>query len=238
MKPTKANILLVEDDINLGFVIKDNLEEAGFEVTHCTDGQAAIQIFENQHFDLCVLDVMLPLKDGFTLATEIRKKNSLVPLLFLSAKALKEDKLQGFRVGADDYITKPFSIEELIMRIGVFLRRSTTPPPPTQASEPITIFQLGEYKLEYENLTLLHASETVRLTQREADLLRMFCLHQGQILRRDHILKALWGSDDYFNGRSLDVFISKLRKHLKCDETIEISNHHGVGFRLEIKHNH
>ncbi|SFC39470.1 DNA-binding response regulator, OmpR family, contains REC and winged-helix (wHTH) domain [Flexibacter flexilis DSM 6793] len=233
----KATILLVEDDVNLGFVIKDTLEEEGFAVTHCPDGAAGATAFATQTFDLCVLDVMLPLKDGFTLASEIRAQNQQMPIIFLTAKALKEDRLHGFRLGADDYITKPFSIEELILRIEVFLRRSK---PAASTQTPINqnnneILSVGQYVLECNNLQLQHAAQTQQLTQREADLLKIFILNLNQTLRRDYILKALWGNDDYFNGRSLDVFISKLRKYLRHDDRIEIVNVHGVGFRLIVR---
>lgn len=233
--PNKATILLVEDDVNLGFVIKDTLEEEGFAVTHCPDGVAGATVFATQTFDLCVLDVMLPLKDGFTLAAEIRAQNQQMPIIFLTAKALKEDRLHGFRLGADDYITKPFSIEELILRIEVFLRRSkpATADPQTSVNQNNTeTLSVGNYVLECNNLTLNHPTQNQQLTQREADLLKIFIQNLNQTLRRDYILKTLWGNDDYFNGRSLDVFISKLRKYLRHDPRLEIVNVHGVGFRL------
>ena len=233
MKETRANILFVEDDINLGFVVKDNLEEAGFAVTHCTDGAEAMNTWQYNSFDLCVLDVMLPQQDGFALAKFIRQTDTDIPIIFLSAKAMKEDKLTGFKAGADDYITKPFSIEELLMRIEVFLRRRQNSVP--TVAKVTSHYAIGQYLFKYENLELIHAQETISLTQREADLLRIFYQHLDQTLRREQILTLLWGNDDYFSGRSLDVFISKLRKYLRHDESIEITNQHGVGFRLCIK---
>ena len=223
-------ILLVEDDPALGFVIKDNLEVNQFDVTWCKDGQEGLARFQRQNFDLCILDVMLPKKDGFTLAESIRKKNGRVPILFLTAKSMQQDKIQGFRTGADDYITKPFSIEELLMRIRVFLKWSQIP-----TSEEPQVFQVGDYSFDFDHLSLARNGEEKILTQKEADILKLFCQHRGEILKREEILVKVWGEDDYFLGRSMDVFISKLRKYLKLDERIEIINYHGVGFKLEVK---
>ncbi len=229
MSMSKGTILLVEDDHNLGFVIKDNLEISGFAVTHCADGEQAWTTWQQQAFDLCILDIMLPKKDGITLATSIREKDEMTPILFLTAKSMKEDKIAGFRAGADDYVTKPFSIEELLLRIDVFLKRSRM-----QKSMHLTqhIFDIGRYTFDHRNLSL-HLDEQVRtLTQKEADILRYLCMQKGQVARRNDILNKVWGNDDYFLGRSLDVFISKLRKYLKADEQVEIVNYHGIGFKL------
>lgn len=224
-----AHILYVEDDTSLGFVTKDNLELQGYRITHCTDGKSAMEEIQKQPFDLCILDVMLPEIDGFTIAREIRKFNTQVPIIFLSAKSLKEDKIHGLKLGADDYITKPFSIEELILKIEVFLRRSAT-----SGLGTIEKFKIGKYDFDYSNFELAHEGKTEILTQREADLLKLFVENANQVLKRSDILEKLWGEDDYFLGRSLDVFISRLRKYLSEDENLKIENIHGVGFRLKM----
>jgi DNA-binding response OmpR family regulator len=223
-----AKILLVEDDPSLGFVIKDNLSVKGYDVTLCRDGEEGHTVFGQNPFHLCILDVMLPKKDGFTLARNIREKNKEVPILFLTAKAMMEDKLEGFRTGADDYITKPFSLEELYYRVEVFLRRTTK-----QESIAEKIVQLGQYEFNYKNLTLSSSKDSKTLTQKEAEVLRLLYENRDRVLKREEILTSVWGDDDYFMGRSMDVFISKLRKYLKEDPTIQIVNYHGVGFRLE-----
>lgn len=222
----KAQLLLVEDDGSLGFIIKDNLEMKGYDVDLLTDGSSGWKAFKEKDYDLCILDVMLPEKDGFALIENIRKQNQQVPVLFLTAKAGQKDKLEGFKRGADDYITKPFSIEELIYRVEVFLKRSG----PLNTSQ--TLFQIGTYKFDAANLFLERKNKQTALTQKEADLLKLFCLSREQLIKRDDILKSVWGSDDYFLGRSLDVFISKLRKYLKEDDTVEIVNQFGIGFRM------
>jgi DNA-binding response OmpR family regulator len=225
-----TKILLVEDDPSLGFVIKDNLSVKGYDVTLCRDGEEGDNAFGQNPFHLCILDVMLPKKDGFTLARNIRQKNKEVPILFLTAKAMMEDKLEGFRTGADDYITKPFSLEELFYRIEVFLRRTTK-----QEAIGDKIVQVGQYEFNYKNLTLSSGKESKTLTQKEAEVLRLLYENRDRVLKREEILTSVWGDDDYFMGRSMDVFISKLRKYLKEDPTIQIVNYHGVGFRLEEK---
>lgn len=225
----KAKLLYVEDDESLSFVTRDNLELQGYEVLHCTSGKAALDIKRKEHFDLCIFDVMLPEMDGFTLAEEIRKYDKDTPIIFLTAKSLKEDKLHGLKLGADDYLTKPFSIEELILKIEIFLRRTKI----GGKTEPSTHFQIGQYELDYPNLTLYFNGNDLTLTQKEADLLRMFAENKNQVLKRSDILIKLWGEDDYFLGRSLDVFISRLRKYLREDESLKIENIHGVGFRLK-----
>jgi DNA-binding response OmpR family regulator len=224
-----TKILLVEDDPSLGFVIKDNLEMKGYHVTLCPDGESGESTFHQNVFDLCILDVMMPRKDGFTVARNIRKKNQQVPILFVTAKSMLEDKTEGFAAGGDDYITKPFSVEELQMRIEVFLRRSN-------GKENVdTVFKLGQFVFDSSNLTLTNGISLRTLTQKESDVLGLLCKNRDKVLKREEILKAVWGDDDYFLGRSMDVFISKLRKYLREDPTVQIVNYHGIGFRLEIK---
>ncbi|MFN8336808.1 MAG: response regulator transcription factor [Cyclobacteriaceae bacterium] len=225
---TKPKILLVEDDPSLGFVVKDNLSLKGYDVTLCKDGAEGEVEFNRKVFDLCVLDVMLPKKDGFSLARTIREKNSNIPIIFLTAKAMVEDKLEGFGTGADDYITKPFSLEELYCRIEVFLKRSNSTQKNTLGALPI-----GEYEFDTANFTLKHKNDERVLTSREAEILKQLYLHRDRVLKREEILLAVWGNDDYFLGRSLDVFISKIRKYLKDDPNVQITNFHGVGFKLE-----
>lgn len=224
-----AHLLYVEDDESLSFVTRDHLELQGYQVTHCPDGKSARDAIKNLEFDLCLLDVMLPETDGFTLAKEIRKQNTEIPIIFLTAKSLKEDRLQGLRLGADDYITKPFSIEELILKIEVFLRRSRITSTPSPAE-----YKVGKYLFNHQNLQLRLNEEMRRLTQKEADLLRYFIRHKNQVIKRSDILEEIWGENDYFLGRSLDVFISRLRKYLKEDEDIKVENIHGVGFCFHV----
>lgn len=224
----KAHLLYVEDDESLSFVTRDNLILQGYEITHCINGKEGLEKARTQTFDLCILDVMLPEMDGFTLAQEIRAINPHVPIIFLTAKSLKEDKLYGLKIGGDDYITKPFSIEELLLKIEIFLRRRNIhqPPAPTQ-------YRFGAYEFDYENLQLTRKGDSRTLTQKEADLLRFFLDHPNQVIKRATILEELWGEDDYFMGRSLDVFISRLRKYLAEDESLKIENIHGVGFKFK-----
>jgi DNA-binding response OmpR family regulator len=225
---SKPKILLVEDDPSLGFVVKDNLSLQGYDVTLCKDGVEGEQEFMKKQFNLCVLDVMLPKKDGFALARSIREKNSDVPIIFLTAKAMTDDKLEGFGTGADDYMTKPFSLEELYCRIEVFLKRSSG-----SQKESIGALPIGQYEFDTANFTLKHRNEERVLTSREAEILKQLYLHRDRVLKREEILLAVWGNDDYFLGRSLDVFISKIRKYLKDDPNVQITNFHGVGFKLE-----
>ncbi|MBD2701901.1 response regulator transcription factor [Spirosoma sp. BT702] len=219
-----AHILFVEDDVNLGFVIRDTLENVPFAVTHCTNGPDAWTAFQSAQFDVCLLDVMLPQSDGFTLARQIRAVDTQVPILFLSALANKDDRLQGLRLGADDYLTKPFSIEELILKINVFLRRTTSNG--TTSNLPISPL------LDRQNLTLTVNGQEQLLTHREADVLAYLLERPNTLVRRDELLRAVWGDDDYFMGRSLDVFISRLRKRLVHHPNVRIENVHGVGFIL------
>lgn len=217
-------ILFVEDDVNLGFVVHDTLSAVPFAVTHCTNGLDAWAAFQAQAFDLCLLDVMLPQTDGFALARQIRAVNEQVPILFLSALADRDNRLQGLRIGADDYLTKPFSIEELILKIRVFLKRS----PAQQSIVPLNT----AFVLDRQNLTLTIGEHTQTLTHREADVLAYLLDRPNTLIRRDELLRAVWGDDDYFMGRSLDVFISRLRKRLVSAPAVRIDNVHGVGFVL------
>jgi two-component system response regulator VicR len=225
----RAHLLYVEDDESLSFVTRDHLELQGYQVTHCADGTSAKVAIDRQDYDLCLLDVMLPGTDGFTLAKEIRKQNTEVPILFLTAKSLKEDRLHGLRLGADDYITKPFSIEELILKIEVFLRRSRSVALPSPSE-----YTLGKYLFNYPNLELKMGEDIRRLTQKEADLLKYLIENKNKVIKRSDILEAVWGENDYFLGRSLDVFISRLRKYLKKDEQVKVENIHGVGFCFQV----
>ena len=231
---SKARLLYVEDDPDLGFVTRDNLELHGFTVEHLSDGgTAAKRITERPlDVDLCLLDVMLPGTDGFELARMVRQRDRDLPILFLTARSLAEDRVQGLRLGADDYITKPFGIEELILRIEVFLRRNRVRPA-TPAFDP---GRLGDYRFVAGELRLSHPGEAGprRLTRREAELLTLLNDHRNKVLERGVILERIWGTDDYFLGRSLDVFVSRLRKYLRRDPRVKIENIHGVGFSLTV----
>ncbi len=231
MQNTKPKILLAEDDINLGFVIKDNLEMSGFEVLLCKDGEEFLKHFKIATADLCVLDVMMPKLDGFSVAEQIRKSNTDIPIIFLTAKSLKEDKLKGLKLGADDYITKPFNIEELILKIKIFLKRSRI----VSQKEIVTIpksLRMGNYTLDVSNQLLVTEELKQQLTLKEAELLQLFFEQPNTVLKREDILNQIWKDDNYFVGRSLDVFISRLRKYLKNDTRIKIVNIHAVGFKL------
>ncbi len=231
----KAKILLVEDDINLGDVLCDYLELQGYEVTRVMDGVEGLEAYKAQLFDLLLLDVMLPRKDGFTLATEIRELNQQIPIIFLTARGQTEDRVTGFKSGCDDYITKPFSSEELELRIGAVLRRCQLPEQNGQANTSSGIFPLGKYTFDSLNHELRIEDRRIGLTTKEVELLRVLYSHKNQLITREKTLKAVWGSDNYFIGRSMDVFITKLRKYLKDDPDISIVNVHGTGFRLEVK---
>ncbi len=222
-------ILYAEDDETLAFLTKDNLEQNNYEVIHCSDGKSALNFFEEEEFDICIFDIMMPKMDGFQLAEAVRKIDVEVPIIFLSAKTLKEDRIKGLRLGADDYLVKPFSIEELLLKIEIFLKRS-------QKNIPVakTIYEVGKYQFDTKNFILFNNDEKVGLTQREAELLKLFLDHKNSVLKREQILTSLWGTDDYFMGRSLDVFISRLRKILANEEGISIENLHGIGFRFSI----
>jgi DNA-binding response OmpR family regulator len=223
-------ILLVEDDTSLGFVVSDQLKRDGYQVTLCTDGAEGFKRFNEETFHLCIFDVMMPKKDGFTLAREVRKVNREVPILFLTAKSMTEDKIEGFKAGGDDYLTKPFSVEELQLRVIALLKRVNI----NVEAEEEKIIEIGKYKFDSENYTLTINNSSKSLTKKEAHILRILSKFKNQVVSREIILNAVWGQDDYFVGRSLDVFITKLRKYFKEDERISISNIHGVGFKLEI----
>lgn len=225
----KAKVLLAEDDASLGFIIKDALEEDGYEVVHCADGQVAIDRFNKNDFDICLLDVMMPHKDGFAVAKKIRQQTDLVPILFLTAKSMEEDKIKGFQSGADDYITKPFNMSELLLRLEVFLRRTKK-----MHSEKVQEYQVGKLKFSYTDLKIISDKGASSMTQKEADLLKFFCEHPNKVLKREEVLLNVWGKDDYFLGRSMDVFITKLRKHFKADPEVILETIHGVGFRFNV----
>ena len=224
---TKSKVLLAEDDLSLGYVIKDNLVDAGYEVVLCADGQSAIDKFTKENFDICLLDVMMPNKDGFAVAKKIRQQTDQVPILFITAKSLEEDRIHGFEVGADDYITKPFSMQELLLRIDVFLRRTKK-----MYSEKAVSFQIGKMNFSFNDLKLSIGATAYNMTQKEAELLLFLCEHPNRILKREEVLLNVWGKDDYFLGRSMDVFITKLRKYFRSDTTVHIETIHGMGFRL------
>lgn len=227
-----ARILYVEDDLTLSFVTRDNLERAGYSIDSCEDGITAYEKIANGKYDLYILDVMLPKIDGYTLARKIREKNESVPILFLSAKSTLDDKIYGLQLGADDYITKPFSIEELILKIEVFLKRSAIDPSRLQKE---TVCHIGKFVFSHSGLQLSNGNETHSLTHREAELLAYLCSQSGTILKRDDILNKVWGNDHFFSSRSLDVFISRLRKLLKADTSVKIENIHNIGYRLVVK---
>lgn len=226
---SKVKILLVEDDPNLGFVIKDNLSDKGYDVTHCINGLEAERMIYKDKFDLYLLDVMMPKKDGFTLAHEIREKKDHTPIIFLTAREMQEDKLKGFTVGGDDYITKPFNFDELVMRMEAILKRTKSPVPEQKE------FAVGRYILKVDELKLINGNEVSSLTKKEAALLEYLAKHANQPVKREDMLVKIWKDDSYFAGRSMDVYITKLRKYLKDDTNLEIQNVHGVGFKLIVK---
>lgn len=228
---TKKNIriLLAEDDKNLGDILKTYLEAKGFPTVLCVNGELALDLFLRENFDFVILDIMMPLKDGFTVAREIRKSDKKVPILFLSAKSMQEDILKGFQLGADDYITKPFSMEVLMMRMNAILRR-------TQSQEkslpPSTVFKIGTFVFDYQRQLLILNEQEQKLTAKEAELLHLLCQNANEVLDRSQALKEIWKDDSYFNARSMDVYITKLRKFLKDDPEVELLNVHGIGFKL------
>ena len=223
------HLLLVEDDPNLGSLLAQYLTAKGYAVEHRTDGQQGWEAYRKGKFDLLVLDVMMPVKDGFTLAREIRQKDDEVPIIFLTAKSMKQDTIAGFQSGGDDYLTKPFSMEELLLRIAAVLRRTRGP---EQSEEQIKEQVLGEFRFDPRKQLLVHPAEERKLTTKESELLRLLCANRNGLLQRSAALKEIWGEDNYFNGRSMDVYIAKLRKYLKDDPAVEIINIHGKGFRL------
>lgn len=227
-------ILLVEDDQNFGDVFRSYLEMHDYHVTLATDGEAGLESFTNGQFDLVITDVMMPKKDGFTMASDIRKINKNVPIIFLTAKTLKEDVLEGFKLGGDDYITKPFNSEELLLRVKAVLRRSAQMAP---ALEDQREFVIGDFHFDYPLRILTYKPDgtSQKLSPKEAELLRLFCFRMNDVLQRSEALTKIWNDDNYFTARSMDVFITKIRKYLSKDSNIEIENIHGNGFRLYLK---
>ncbi len=226
-------ILLVEDDPNLGLLLQDYLQLKGnFEVVLCTDGDEGFKAFVRQNFDLCIFDVMMPKKDGFTLGKEIRKLNQHVPIIFATAKSMIEDKAQAFDLGGDDYITKPFRVEELLLRINALLKRSNQTGNST--TEEPSQFQIGKFTFDYTSQVIQAADYQQKLSTKEAELLRLLCLRMNDVLTREEALINIWQDDNYFNGRSMDVFLSKLRKYLRDDPKVEIINVHGKGYKLVV----
>ncbi|MFA5815846.1 MAG: response regulator transcription factor [Bacteroidales bacterium] len=222
---SNGRILLVEDDVNLGSLLREYLKAKGYITNLEPDGEKGFRAFKKDHFDLCILDIMLPVKDGFTLARDIRIQNPEIPIIFLTAKSMKTDILEGFRAGADDYMTKPFSMEELLLRIEAVLRRTTR-------AEQQEVFTLGKYVFDANKQLLTSEDKTINLTTKESDLLKMLCQHPNQVLERNYALKAIWKDDNYFNARSMDVYITKIRKHLSDEPEIQILNVHGKGYKL------
>jgi DNA-binding response OmpR family regulator len=225
-----AKIFYVEDDTNLGFVVKDCLENKNHTVDHFKDGGLALDAYKVNEYDICLLDVMLPTIDGFTIAKKIRSLDLSVPIIFISAKIQLEDKLEGLSLGADDYIFKPFSLEELLLKINIFVKRKGI-----KITEEVNILNFGKFELDRNNLLLKFETEHIKLTVREADLIAYFVLNKNKLCKREEILIALWGQDDYFLGRSLDVFISRIRKYFALDQDLKLENIPKVGFRLEVK---
>jgi len=223
-------ILLVEDDANLGSLLQEYLIAKGYDCQLETDGDKGIKAFLKNEFDLCALDVMMPIKDGFTLAKEIRNTNKEVPIIFLTAKSLKEDKIEGFQSGADDYLTKPFSMEELLLRIKAILRRTNGA---STVKQELKYFEIGSLSFDYDRRVLKGKEDPgQKLTSKEADLLKLLCENTNDVLERNVALNKIWKDDSYFNARSMDVYITKLRKYLKADPKLEIVNMHGRGFKL------
>ncbi len=229
MEKNQTKILLAEDDRNLGIILKNYLEAKGYLTTLCHNGQEAVDIFHKKEFDFCILDIMMPVKDGFEAAREIRSANKKIPILFLTAKSLQEDKLKGFEIGADDYITKPFSMEELLLRMLAILRR-TDDPSKSPGNE--NIFRIGQYAFDFNRQTLTMKEKEQKLTSKEAGLLHLLCTNANEVLDRSTALNKVWNDDSYFNARSMDVYIVKLRKYLKEDPSVELINVHGIGFKL------
>lgn len=224
------NILLAEDDLNLGLLLVDYLETEGFTVKLCKDGELALKAYQNNTYDLCLLDVMMPNMDGFTLAENIRLKDKTIPILFITAKSLKEDKLRGYGLGADDYITKPFDEEELLWKIKAVIRRV----PENKIDNTHKLIKIGNYTFDFNNQSLSINNKLQRITEKESEILRYLSNHRNHVIKREEMLKELWGENDYFLGRSLDVFISKMRKYLKEDKNITIENVFGVGFIFNV----
>lgn len=226
-------ILYVEDDPNLSMILQDYLEMIGYQVDHARDGVEGIQYFKRHSYNLLLLDIMMPRKDGFSMAEDVRKINDKIPIIYLTAKNLKQDRIHGFRTGCDDYITKPFSTEELSLRIKAILRRCETIKSREEKPEE-EIFMIGKFEFDSSRMTLTSDEGTVTLTRKESSLLKLLCLNINGLMPRELALSTVWGDTDYFIGRSMDVFITKLRKHLKSDKNVKITNVHGIGFKLEV----
>ncbi len=231
MTQQNTKILVVEDDPNLGFILQESLELQRYAIVRCENGLDALDEFLNQSFDLCLIDVMLPVMDGFTLAEKIREHNKLVPIIFLTAKSLKEDRIEGFKIGGDDYVTKPFSMEELLLRIQAVLKRTQN----QHSKNNSEIFHLGRYIFDYSKQLLIFNNENYKLSFKESELLYLLSVNKNQLLKRKTALDKIWEDDSYFTARSMDVYISKLRGFLKKDERIEIKNLHGKGYKMMIK---
>ena len=223
----KIRVILAEDDENLGLLLREYLIAKGYETDLFPDGDAAYKGFRKNQYDLCIFDVMMPKKDGFTLAMDVRMLNTDIPIIFLTAKSMKDDVIEGFKIGADDYMTKPFSMEELLFRIEAILRRTVGEGDSSQS-----VFKLGKYTFDSRKQTLSNGDDHTKLTTKEAELLRLLCVNANKVLERNFALKTIWVDDNYFNARSMDVYITKLRKHLKDEENIEIINVHGKGYKL------
>jgi DNA-binding response OmpR family regulator len=229
MVKQNIRILLAEDDKNLGELLKTYLEAKGYPTMLTANGEEAYELFMKETFNFCILDIMMPLKDGFTLAREIRKRDKKIPILFLSAKSMQDDILKGFQIGADDYITKPFSMEVLLMRMNAILRRTSVQ---EKASPGSNQFSLGDYVFDHNRQLLTIKEKEQKLTSKEADLLKLLCENANEVLDRSVALKEIWKDDSYFNARSMDVYITKLRKFLKEDSSVELINVHGIGFKI------
>jgi DNA-binding response OmpR family regulator len=229
MNEIKSRLLLAEDDENLGSLLQEYLQAKGYETDWVKNGEKAFRYFEQFHYDLCIFDVMMPVKDGFTLASEIRILNNTIPIIFLTAKSMKEDVLEGFSLGADDYITKPFSMEELLFRIEAILRRTSG-----AIGKDKHIWEIGKLTFDSKKQLLIDSGKEQKLTTKESDLLQLLCNNINQVLERNFALKAIWIDDNYFNARSMDVYITKLRKYIKADPNIQIINVHGKGYKLVV----
>ena len=229
MNDIKNRILLAEDDENLGSLLQEYLQAKNYEADWVTNGEKAFRYFEQFHYDLCLLDVMMPIKDGFTLASEIRMVNRDIPIIFLTAKSMKEDVLEGFSLGADDYLTKPFSMEELLFRIEAILRRTKG-----ARSGETNVWKIGSFTFDANKQKLTGTGTEQKLTTKESELLSLLCNNINKVLERNFTLKAIWIDDNYFNARSMDVYITKLRKYLKVDPNVQIINVHGKGYKLVV----
>lgn len=226
---SKNKILFVEDELSLGLIVKESLETRGFEVNYCQDGRAGLNSFKEFKPDICLLDIMLPVKDGFTLAQEIRKMDARVPIIFITARSQTPDVVKGFEIGANDYIKKPFSMEELVVRIKARLSDNSGM---TEKQDAQKSFLIGKYQFNYDKQVLLFQDHEKKLTHREAEILRLLCLNRNKVLERSHVLDKVWGDDNFFNARSMDVFITKLRKYLSEDPEVEILNVRGIGYKI------